>query len=197
MYIKEDFFMNTLSYGLLGLLVSESLSGYDLNLRANVFWHTTHSRIYPLLAKLEEDGYVTFSLVKQSDKPDKKIYSLTSKGLEAVKVWLKSPTENPVTKDEFLFKIFCMYVLEPEEVYTLLDEREAMYRSRIEHCTERIEKMKETCNGELYSTSTTGFGRYVVLKKAILDCENGIKWCDWVRQLYKSNNSVNIFDCIL
>ena len=187
--------MNTLSYGLLGLLANESLSGYDLNLRANVFWHTTHSRIYPLLAKLEQEGYVIFSLIKQSDKPDKKIYSLTEKGLNAVKLWLKTPTENPVTKDEFLFKIFCMHVLNPNEINKLLNEREAMYKNKIEHCIERIEKMKEFCNGELYNINTNGFGRYIVLKKAILDCENGIKWCAWVRQLYKNNNNVNIFEC--
>lgn len=186
--------MNTLSYGLLGLLASESLSGYDLNMRANTFWHTTHSRIYPLLAQLEQSGYVTFDLVKQSDKPDKKIYSLTEKGLKAVKFWLKSPTENPVIKDEFFFKIFCMHILKPDDINELLNEREAMYNSRIDYCTKEFEKMKELCTGELYKDNITGFSRYVTLKKGLLDAETGIKWCDWIRQLYNNNSNVNIFD---
>jgi PadR family transcriptional regulator AphA len=186
--------MNTLSYGLLGLLANEALSGYDLTTRANFFWHTTHSRIYPLLAQLEQDGYVTFSLIKQSDKPDKKIYSLTEKGLDAVKIWLQSPTEEPVTKDEFFFKVYCMYVLDSDGIDKLLAEREDMYKNKICYCTERVEKMKKHCNGELYNTNTTGFGRYITLKKAILDAENGIRWCAWVRELYKNNNNINIFE---
>lgn len=189
--------MNTLSYGLLGLLANESLSGYDLTTRANVFWHTTHSRIYPLLAQLEQDSYVTFSLIKQSDKPDKKIYSLTEKGLEEVRIWLLTPTEEPITKDEFFFKVYCMYVLDSAGIDKLLTERENMYKNRINYCTERIEKMKKLCNGQLNNTNTTGFGRYITLKKAISDAQNGIKWCTWVRQIYKNNNTINIFECDL
>ena len=195
MYITEVCFMNTLSYGLLGLLADESLSGYDLTNRANVFWRTTHSRIYPLLAQLEQEEYVTFSLVKQSDKPDKKIYSLTEKGLQAVKIWLQAPTEEPVTKDEFFFKVYCMYVLNSEGIDKLLAEREDMYKKRIKYCTERLDSMKEHCNGKLLKTNTTGFGRYITLKKVISDAENGIKWCAWVRQLYENNTDINIFEC--
>lgn len=187
--------MNTLSYGLLGLLASEALSGYDLTNRANFFWHTTHSRIYPLLAQLEQDGYVSFSLVKQSDKPDKKIYSLTEKGLDAVKIWLQAPTEEPVTKDEFFFKVYCMNILDSAGIDKLLSEREEMYESRLKYYTERLDGLKERCNGELFNTSTTGFGRYVTLKKAISDAQNGIKWCAWVRKLCQGHNKINIFEC--
>jgi PadR family transcriptional regulator, regulatory protein AphA len=194
MYIMEEYHMNTLSYGLLGLLVNESLSGYDLTIRANGFWHTTHSRIYPLLAQLEQEGYVTFSLVKQLDKPDKKMYSLTEKGLDTVKIWLQSPTEEPVTKDEFFFKVYCMHVLDLSGIDLLLAEREDMYKKRIEYCTERLESMKKLCEGQLYRTNNAGFGRYVTLKKAILDAQNGIRWCAWVREIYNNNNEINIFD---
>ncbi|MDD7795373.1 PadR family transcriptional regulator [Clostridium sp. 'White wine YQ'] len=186
--------MNTLSYGLLGLLVNESLSGYDLTNRANIFWHTTHSRIYPLLGKLEQEGYVTFSLIRQSDKPDKKIYSLTEKGLNAVKLWLKSPTDAPVTKDEFFFKVYCMHVLDSSGINKLITERENMYRSRIKYCTERIEHLREFYSGKLLTTNTTGFGRYISLKKAISDAENGLHWCTWVRKLYENSSEINIFE---
>ncbi|MBL4930605.1 PadR family transcriptional regulator [Clostridium paridis] len=186
--------MNTLSYGLLGLLINESLSGYDLTNRANIFWHTTHSRIYPLLGKLEQEGYVTFSLIRQSDKPDKKIYSLTEKGLNAVKLWLKSPTDAPVTKDEFFFKVYCMHVLDSSGIDKLLTERENMYKSRIKYCTERIEHLREFYSGKLLTTNTTGFGRYITLKKAISDAENGLRWCTWVRELYENSSEINIFE---
>jgi DNA-binding PadR family transcriptional regulator len=178
----------------LGLLASESLSGYDLTAKANIFWHTTHSRIYPLLAILEQDGYVTYELVKQSDKPDKKIYSLTQKGLDTVKSWLQAPTDKPVTKDEFFFKIYCMYVLDEKGIDELLTEREEMYNLKLRDYNESLLKLKAFCQGKLENKNSRLFGRYISLQKAIGDALWGIKWCRWVRELYKNKKSFNVFD---
>ncbi|MBN1054321.1 MULTISPECIES: PadR family transcriptional regulator [unclassified Clostridium] len=71
--------MNMLSYGPLVFWENESTSGYELTIKMNLFWYTRHSHIYPLLAKLEEDGYVEFILINQSGKPDKKVYTPTKK----------------------------------------------------------------------------------------------------------------------
>ena len=102
--------MNTLSYGLLGILSNESMSGYDLMLRMNLFWHTRHSHIYPLLAKLEADKYVEFILVKQCGKPDKKVYTPTENGIKVVKEWLEEITPEPISKDAMLLKTYCLHV---------------------------------------------------------------------------------------
>ena len=62
-------------------------------LKLNAFWHTTHSRIYPLLAQLEKEEYLTCTLIAQTGKPDKKIYSITEKGLKTAMEWLLLPTD--------------------------------------------------------------------------------------------------------
>ena len=116
--------MNTLSYGLLGFLANESMSGYDLMLKMNLFWHAGHSHIYPLLAKLEEDGYVEFILVAQSGKPDKKVYTPTKKGIDATKEWLEESTQKPITKDEMLLKTYCLHILDKDKAKKLIKERE-------------------------------------------------------------------------
>ncbi|MDG0809159.1 PadR family transcriptional regulator [Cohnella rhizosphaerae] len=41
-------------------------------LRIQPFWPAKHSQIYPLLAKLEQEDYISVELVPQRDKPDKK-----------------------------------------------------------------------------------------------------------------------------
>jgi DNA-binding PadR family transcriptional regulator len=91
--------MNTLSYGLLSLLSHSPLSGYDLMLRIQPFWPAKHSQIYPLLANLEKEEQVTFELVAQSDKPDKKVYSITNKGIDSLREWLSVPASDPVMRD--------------------------------------------------------------------------------------------------
>ena len=71
--------MRTLGYAVLGLLSREELSGYDLKRwmerPLGYFWNARHSQIYPELARLEEEGFVTHTLVEQSGKPDKKEYA--------------------------------------------------------------------------------------------------------------------------
>ena len=66
--------MTTLGYAILGLLSREELSGYDLTGRmkgrVGYFWSARHSQIYPELARLEEGGYVTHSVVEQQERPD-------------------------------------------------------------------------------------------------------------------------------
>lgn len=56
--------MNILFYGFLGFLLNEFMFGYDLMLKMNLFWYIRYSYIYFLFVKLEEDGYVSFILVK-------------------------------------------------------------------------------------------------------------------------------------
>jgi PadR family transcriptional regulator AphA len=97
--------MNTLSYGLLSLLTLHPASGYDLMLRLQLFWPANHSQIYPLLAKLEESGYVGYDVIPQSDKPDKKVYAITDTGKAVLKEWISAPTAaNWLTKDELALK---------------------------------------------------------------------------------------------
>jgi PadR family transcriptional regulator AphA len=98
--------MNTLSFGLLCILATDNYTGYELMLKIQPFWQAKHSQIYPLLAALEKDGLVQYEEVVQSDKPDKKIYSITEKGQSELKQWIAQPSAEPVTRDEMLLKAF-------------------------------------------------------------------------------------------
>lgn len=186
--------MNTLSYGLLGILANESMSGYDLMLRMNLFWHARHSHIYPLLAKLEEDKYVEFILVEQSGKPDKKIYTPTEKGLKAVKEWLEEITPEPINKDEMLLKTYCLHILGEDKARKLLKDREEMYRNKFIYFQKKIENFKEQCGGVLNNTDSGYFSRFVILNKVLGDAKWGMEWCQWVYKLYTSGNIANIFE---
>lgn len=186
--------MNTLSYGLLGILANESLSGYDLTLRMNLFWHTGHSHIYPLLAKLEEEGYINFAVVKQSGKPDKKIYTPTEIGIETVRKWLQENTNKPINKDEMLLKAYCIHVLDEVSAKKLLKEREEMYRNKFLAYEKRIKDFKEECGGILKNTDSPYFGRFVILNKILGDSKWGMEWCKWVYDLYDEEKEFNIFE---
>jgi DNA-binding PadR family transcriptional regulator len=175
--------MNTLSYGLLSLLSHHSLSGYDLMLRIQPFWPAKHSQIYPLLAFMEKEEQVTFELIAQSDKPDKKVYSITDKGIDSLREWLSVPASDPVMRDELMLKAYCVSFVDPAISRKL-------FVSRLEHYQTKLQRYREKIRTVLSSEGLTEsdtpdyrsplFGAYILLNKALLTCRTNIEWCEWV-----------------
>ena len=81
---------------ILALIRGGMTSGYAIRTfieqqRLEVFWATTFAQIYPELAQLERDGYLT-----HSDDPhgarQRRAYSLTPEGEQALMTWLREET---------------------------------------------------------------------------------------------------------
>jgi len=186
--------MNKLSYGLLSLLSTEPQTGYDLMLRLNQFWHTTHSAIYPLLSELEEKQCVSYTLIGQSSKPDKKVYSITELGKEMLKKWIASTTDEAITKDEMMLKLYCMQNFDIVTVDKLLNEMEDRYHKRLDKYTKSLEKITVMANNSFDSYKTQRFGAYILLQKVMCDAKIGIKWCEWIRDLCNKKEGINCLD---
>lgn len=101
----------SLPYGLLGLLTYQDSTGYDLTKifedSLNNFWHAQSSQIYRELDRMEQKGWVTSRSVVQDKRPNKRLYSITNNGREALREWLGDATlkvENP--HEPLLVRIF-------------------------------------------------------------------------------------------
>jgi PadR family transcriptional regulator AphA len=178
--------MNTLSYGLLSLLSQSPLSGYDLMLRIQPFWPAKHSQIYPLLAKLEKKEQVSYELIAQSDKPDKKVYSLTAKGIESLQQWLAEAASDPVMRDELILKVFCMSLVDAQVTRKLFVDRMEHYRLKLDSFETKIVKLQNKGGWEaelIPPYSSPLFGAYILLHKATKNCRTNIDWCEWVLKL--------------
>jgi PadR family transcriptional regulator AphA len=176
--------MNTLSFGLLSLLTINNYTGYDLMLKIQLFWQANHSQIYPLLASLEKGGLVQFEEVAQSDKPDKKIYSITEKGRNEVKLWIAQPTAEPVLRDELMLKAYCISIVEADTIQTLFKEREFCYLENLTKYKIHFEALNQGISegNEKLDIHSTKFGLYIILKKKIMNIENNLEWCRWVME---------------
>ena len=86
------------------------MSGYDLGLviRASVgrIWNESYGQIYPNLKKLAAGGFVTSKTERQKGKPDRRIYSITTKGRERLAKWLAVPPQPEIARNELLLKLF-------------------------------------------------------------------------------------------
>ena len=97
----------SLKFALLTVLADgHSLSGYDL-LRyfdgsVGFVWHATPPQIYGELDALRREGLVSNQLVVQTDRPNKKVYSITEQGMHALLTWVATPSPLQMMKDGML-----------------------------------------------------------------------------------------------
>ena len=99
-----------ITYGTLGLLALWGpLSGYDLK---HIFDHTlapmwgaAQSQIYKELRRMQALGWVDMQREEQDSRPDRKIYSITEEGKQALRQWQAQPPGVFQLRDELLLKV--------------------------------------------------------------------------------------------
>lgn len=94
---------------LLGLLSHEELTGYEIKKRMDTtlkyFWGASYGSIYPTLSDLVNRGLATKKEAAEN-KRNKLIYTITDKGRDYLKEWLKLPAEKDELRYETLLKLF-------------------------------------------------------------------------------------------
>src|SRR3954466_4452100 len=124
---------STLGYALLGLIARRARTGYELAQLMNVpigfMWRARHSQIYPLLARLEAAGLVRHTLVRQTERPDKKTYRITAAGRAALRSWISSPLDESAPRDEFSLRVFSMWVAPKPKAVSLLKAELARHKA--------------------------------------------------------------------
>ena len=84
-----------LPHAILVSLCEQSGSGYELTHRFDrsigYFWSATHQQIYRTLRTMEDDGWVSATLVVQRGRPDKKVYTVSEAGRAELARWIAEP----------------------------------------------------------------------------------------------------------
>ncbi len=167
----------SLAFGILGFLNYKSMSGYDLvkafESSLEFFWHAQNSHIYLELKKLEKKGYISGETVIQSERPNKKIFSITDVGRKEFMNWLAKGDEEDVThfKSSFLMKMFFSGNMSPAQSIDMLRQFKAdceNYLKKMDSIPESIEKYgtdKESYQ-TIYWQFTADFG-YSFIKTCI------------------------------
>ncbi len=176
--------MTTLGYAILGLLSQEDLSGYDLAQRmagrVGYFWSARHSQIYPELARLEGGGYVTHSVVEQTERPDKKVYRITTKGLEDLKHWVTQPPAPRPTRDELTLKAYSVWLADKEKAARLFREEGLRHEEQLAHYEGLRAWMEGEHGPELRSPDSPWFAAYATLRRGIGYEREYAEWCRWM-----------------
>jgi PadR family transcriptional regulator AphA len=91
----------------LSILYEGEATGYDIRRLCMegefaYFVEASFGSIYPALAKLEDEGFVTSRTVPQAGKPARKVYSITETGRAAFTQELSAPLGEDVFRSPFL-----------------------------------------------------------------------------------------------
>jgi DNA-binding PadR family transcriptional regulator len=176
--------MTTLGFAILGLLARESLSGYDLTQRmkgrVGFFWGAGHSQIYPELARLEEGGFVTHSVVEQRERPDKKVFEITERGLEALKGWAAEPPPRKPPKDELTLKAYSVWLADGAEAARLFSDEGRRHEEQLARYEEIRDWMEREWADDVRRPDSPRFASYAALRRGILYERGNAEWCRWL-----------------
>ncbi|MBY8888980.1 PadR family transcriptional regulator [Streptomyces sp. PTM05] len=164
-------------------LLEGEASGYDLAkaFDASVanFWTATPQQLYRELERMRGEGLISARVVRQDRRPDKRLFSLTETGREAVRAYVAEPVGRPTAiRDELLVKVQCADVGDLGAVRTAIAER----RERAEAKLSRYERLRSRMlagrTEDEYVAEAERIGPYLTLLRGTAFERETLTWCD-------------------
>jgi len=150
------------------------MSGYDIkkwvDMSFRYFWEIGYGQIYPTLRVLEQEELVTMKTDHEKGGPEKKIYTISPKGLEVLKEWLFSPEQKEY---EILLKLFFGDKLSPE----ILRDKVILFRDQVRENYSAIEKVEQFIACLPDSFAPKPYFK-MVSSCGIFSYETQLKWAD-------------------
>jgi DNA-binding PadR family transcriptional regulator len=114
----------SLKHTLLGFLNYYPMTGYELKKFFDTsvahFWNAEQSQIYAALKQLESEDLVEMRVEMQTDRPNRKVYSITEDGRNELLEWLARPAEPEQVREPLLIKIFFGRALQRDQLVAVL-----------------------------------------------------------------------------
>ncbi|MBC8267777.1 MAG: helix-turn-helix transcriptional regulator [Rhodospirillaceae bacterium] len=117
----------------LGALTCGDASGYEIKkmFEEGPFAHfhqVSFGSIYPALAKLCDEELISMREETQDGRPDKKVYSLTDNGRQALRKALKKKPADDKLRSEVMVMFFLEEFLEADHLREVFDQQLEFYR---------------------------------------------------------------------
>ncbi len=166
---------------LAALLEGES-SGYDLtkDFDASVanFWPATPQQLYRELDRLAEQGLIKARIVHQERRPNKRMFSLTVAGRDAIRQFpAKAPTPS-VIREVLLVKVQASDAGDLEAVCGFIRERLEWAVAKVQRYERLRARMLEGLSEAEYLVEAERVGPYLTLIRGISFEEENIRWAE-------------------
>lgn len=166
---------------LAALLEGES-SGYDLakDFDASVanFWPATPQQLYRELDRLAEQGLIQARIVQQERRPNKRMFSLTEAGRDAIRQFTAKVPKPSVIRDELLVKVQASDAGNLEAVRGFIRERLEWSLAKVQRYERLRARMLDGRSEDEYLVESERVGPYLTLMRGISFEEENIRWAE-------------------
>lgn len=170
----------SLKHAVLALLEAEEGSGYDLlkrfQARLGYFWNATHQQIYQQLKTMHNEGLIECELERQTNKPDRKVYTITPDGRTELIHWLKKPVKPNKINDALLVKLYAGNLTEPAALLTEIAEHRVIHQQMLDTFQLIEQQYHESTQAEQKLLQLP----YLTLRRGILGEQSWLAWADEV-----------------
>ncbi|VXB65776.1 PadR family transcriptional regulator [Nocardioides sp. AX2bis] len=173
-----------LEHVLLVALREQPGSGLELTRRfersLGYFWHATHQQIYRVLARMEADGWVSVETVPQVGRPDKRTFTVTPDGEDALAVWLAEPTPMETFRSELAVKLRGASYGDRAAVLDLVRDQLGEHTARLAH----YEQLADRDYPDPAALAGPDLDRHLVLRGGI-----GLErfWVTWLTEYLEAH----------
>ncbi|GAA0980409.1 PadR family transcriptional regulator [Acrocarpospora macrocephala] len=178
---------STLGFAILAVLARADSTGYEIagRMRHPIgrFWTASYSQIHTDLQRLLAADLVEYATAPGPGPQDKKVYSITAKGLGALRDWVTQPPRPQPERDELVLKTYAAWLADPA---TLIE----MFRTALRQHEERLAEYESAwvaVEERAPAFGTPGFGNMATLRCGLTYERHRAEWCRWmIDQLSRS-----------
>lgn len=168
-----------LKHTILAFLSRQPLSGYEVAKEfaegfGSCFWKASQQQIYAELAKLEQQGSVSYEAIPQPGRLDKKIYSITEQGQRDLTDWLTKPSEPMAIREDLGVMGLAGHLVPYQVVIREIERRRQLHAGIVQ----QAKKMDEHFAQHLESLELKDLYMHLIIRRAIRYQEEWVAWCD-------------------
>ncbi|MGV0810571.1 PadR family transcriptional regulator [Mycolicibacterium boenickei] len=165
---------------ILATLLDGEASGYDLakGFDASVanFWMATPQQLYRELDRMAAEGLIAARLVEQDRRPNKRLYSLTEDGRQALRGFTEVPPKPGAIREDLLVQIQAVDSGNTEAVRTALTERLQWASAKLARYRRAQDHLLAGRTEDEFLAESDRVGPYLTLLRGIRFEEENIDW---------------------
>ncbi len=171
----------SLRNAVMAALLDGEASGYDLAkaFDASVanFWTCTPQQLYRELDRMEADGLVRARTVEQERRPNKRLFTLTGKGLEALTAFTAEQHRPTAIRDELLVAVMAAEAGDVEAVKASIRERRQWAEAKVARYERLRARLLDGRTEEEFLDHADRVGPYLTLLRGLSFERGNVRWC--------------------
>lgn len=173
-----------LKHAILAALLNGESSGYDLAKAFDVavanYWTATPQQLYRELDRLATAGLVAARLVEQQHRPNKRMFSLTDAGREALHEYVCAEPKPTAIRDELLVQLEAMQPGEEDAVRGHVEAKMAAAKHKLRYYQRSRDYLLAGRTEAQYLAQEQRVGRYLTLARGLSFEQENVRWCQQV-----------------